>query len=319
MKLNPILVPLFLLFTAVSADAMVLRGVVSEVRDGQSIVVMSGGRKLNVILKGVDAPELNQEFGDVSRKHLASLILDQAVEVHFSQLQNEQVIARVIFNQLDVGLQVIRDGAAWFDKVNNHSLTDEERALYSDAERIARAEMRGLWSDGSPMPPWEWKRAQEARLEVPVLKTYKPRPAKALESEDIVLSKRAAVSAKPHDSKVGSPTPKPSARPLNMPGQDFDFKSYFTTERISIVYFYADWCPACRSLNPVMDAINAQVPDMQVMFMNIGEWDTPVTRLYGVSSVPHLKIYDKNGSLLAEGRAAKTWLLQAMDERARKK
>jgi thiol-disulfide isomerase/thioredoxin len=103
-----------------------------------------------------------------------------------------------------------------------------------------------------------------------------------------------------------------------MPGQDFNFASYFTRERISIVYFYADWCPACRSLNPVMDAINAQVPDMQVMFMNIGEWDTPVTRLYGVTSVPHLKIYDKDGSLVAEGPSAKTWLQQAMAKRVPK-
>ncbi len=146
---------------------MVLRGVVSEVHDGQSFVVTSGGRKLNVLLKGVAAPVLNQEFGDVSRQHLASLILDQPVEVHFSQLQNEQVVATVISNQLDIGLQVIRDGAAWFDKVGNHSLSDDERALYSEAERMARTEMRGLWSDGSPMPPWEWKRAQEAKLAAP--------------------------------------------------------------------------------------------------------------------------------------------------------
>jgi endonuclease YncB( thermonuclease family)/thiol-disulfide isomerase/thioredoxin len=322
MKLNRILVPLLLLFTAVSTEAMVLRGVVSEVRDGQCIVVTSGGRKLNVLLKGVAAPELKQEFGDVSRQHLASLILDQPVEVHFSQLHNENVIARVISNQLDVGLQVIRDGAAWFDKVGNHSLTDDERALYSEAERLARAEMRGLWSDGSPMPPWEWRRAQEAKLAAQIPTTYKPRSSNALESEDIALSTRAAVPARLSDSSSDSPvrssTPKPSAKPLNMPGQDFNFASYFSRERISIVYFYADWCPACRSLNPVMDAINAQVPDMQVMFMNIGEWDTPVTRLYGVTSVPHLKIYDKDGSLLAEGRSAKTWLQQALAQRVRK-
>ena len=87
--------------------------------------------------------------------------------------------------------------------------------------------------------------------------------------------------------------------------------SYFTPERISIVYFYADWCPACRGLSPVMDAINAQIPDMQVLFMNIGDWNTPVTQKYGITSVPHLKIYDKSGNLLAEGRSARDWLLQA--------
>lgn len=316
MKLNRILAPLFLLFTTVSAEAVVVRGVVTEVRDGQSIVVLVGGRKLNVQLRGVAAPVLIQDFGGLSRLHLSNLILDKPVEVQFSQLQSEQVVARVIWNDLDIGLQVIRDGAAWFDKVGNHTLTDDERALYSEAERLARNEMRGLWSDGSPMPPWEWKRAQEARLEAPVPTTSKPRSASALESADIMLSKRAAINSTPTSASPNArSTPKPTAKPLNVPGNDFNFQSYFTRERISIVYFYADWCPACRSFNPVMDAVNAQIPDMQVLFMNIGDWNTPVTRRYNVNSVPYLMIYDKDGSLVAEGRNAKTWLLQAIAQR----
>jgi len=320
MKLNRIFAPLFILFTAVSAEAVVVRGIVSEVRNGQSIVVTSGGRQLNVMLQGVAAPVLNQEFADVSRTHLANLVLDQSVDVHFSQLQKEYVIGRVVFNQTDLGLQIIRDGTAWFDRVGNHSLTDEERALYSEAERLARTEMRGLWTDGSPMPPWEWKRAEEAKQAAQRLTTYKPRrrPANSLDSADIMLSKRAAVPARPHDATAAASRPKPSARPLNVPGQDFNFQSYFTRDRVSIVYFYADWCPACRSLNPVMDAINLQVPDMQVLFMNIGDWNTPVTRQYGVNSVPYLKIYDKDGSLVAEGRSARTWLQQVMAQRVSK-
>ena len=318
MKLNRILAPLFLLFTAVSANAVVVRGVVTEVRDGQSIVVTVGGRKLNVQLRGVAAPVLIQDFGGLSRLHLSNLILDKPVEVQFSQLQSEQVVARVLWNDMDIGLQLIRDGAAWFDKVGNHSMADEERALYSEAERLARNEMRGLWSDGSPMPPWEWKRAQEERLEAQVATAYKPRSASALESAD-VLSSRAAVPSKPTSaSPTARATPKPTAKPLNVPGQDFNFQSYFTPERISIVYFYADWCPACRSLTPVMDAINAQIPDMQVLFMNIDDWNTPVTRRYNVTSVPYLMIYDKGGNLVAEGRNAKTWLQQAIAQKVKK-
>ena len=319
MKLNRILAPLFLLFTAVSAEAVVVRGVVTEVRDGQSVVVWVGGRKLNVQLRGVAAPVLIQDFGGLSRLHLSNLILDKPVEVQFSQLQSEQVVARVIWNDLDIGLQLIRDGAAWFDKVGNHSLTDEERALYSEAERLARGEMRGLWSDGSPMPPWEWKRAQEARLEAQVPTDYEPRSASALESADIMLSKREAVRLMPASASPNArSTPKPTAKPLNVPGRDFNFQSYFTRDRVSIVYFYADWCPACRSFNPVMDAINAQVPDMQVLFMNIGDWNTPVTRQHNVNSVPYLKIYDKDGSLITEGDSARTWLQQAMSQPVRK-
>ena len=311
MKFNRILVILFLLFSAAPAHALVLKGVVSEVRDGQSIVIVTGGRKLGVILTGVAAPELKQDFGDVAQQHLASLILDKAVEIEFSQLQSDHVVGKVFCNQLDIGQQVIRDGAAWYDKTSGYSLTEVERGIYAEAEQLARNEMRGIWKDGSPMPPWEWRRAEIWKSSMRNTAAHKKNPGSGLQSEDLLFARRAPIANTPTGSKGRVSTPKPSLKPLNRPGQDADFMSYFTPERISIVYFYADWCPACRGLSPVMDAINAQIPDMQVLFMNIGDWNTPVTQKYGITSVPHLKIYDKSGNLLAEGRAARDWLLQA--------
>jgi hypothetical protein len=47
-----------------------------------------------------------------------------------------------------------------------------------------------------------------------------------------------------------------------------------------------------------------------VLFMDIGTWNTPVTQRYGVAFVPYLKIFDKSGSLVAEGKAAQAWLQQ---------
>ena len=140
MKNTLFLILVFLMFPAAPANALVLRGVVSEVRDGRSIVVTSGGRKLVVMLKGVDAPELKQEFGDVSKGYLASLILDKSVEIDFSQFASDHVVGKVFCNQLDIGLQVIRDGAAWFDKASGYSLSEAERTIYADAQQAARNE-----------------------------------------------------------------------------------------------------------------------------------------------------------------------------------
>jgi endonuclease YncB( thermonuclease family)/thiol-disulfide isomerase/thioredoxin len=317
MKFTRVLIPLFLLFSAVPANALVLRGTVSEVRDGQSIVITYGGRKLTVILQGVDAPELKQEFGNVAQQHLASLILDKGVEVDFNQLQGDHVVGKVFCNQLDIGLQVIRDGAAWYDKTSGYGLTEVERGGYAEAEQAARNERRGIWQDGSPMPPWEWRRAQAARSAPQV--TVKKNSGRGLRSEDLLFSGRRPGANGPASSRgrksVATRSAKPSAKPLNRPGQDIDFSSYLTQGRFSIVYFYADWCPACRQLTPVMDQINARIPDMQVLFMNIGAWNTPVTQRYGVTSVPHLKIYDKDGNLVAEASAARAWLQRAMAER----
>lgn len=311
MTITRTLVLLFLLCFVAPADPLVLRGVVSEVTDGKSVVVISNNRKLNIILKGVDAPELGQEFGGAARAHLASLILDKVVEVDFSELQGTNVIGKVICNRIDIGLQVIRDGAAWYDSKTPHNLSEVERGVYVEAEQAARNEQRGLWQDGSPMPPWEWRRAQAAKLAGPV--TYKKRRTTALGAEDLLFTR--PVAKKPGNSKDRNANAKPSAKPLNSPGQDFDYRSYLTQDRISVVYFYADWCPACRKLGPVMETINARIPDMQVLFMNIGDWNTPVSQQHGITFVPYLKIYDRNGNLIIEGKSANAWLQEAVRQR----
>ena len=159
------------------------------------------------------------------------------------------------------------------------------------------------------MPPWEWRRMQAAKLLPPT--TYKSNGgAPALQSEDVLFSGRRPGNTAKGSSANRIPLAKPTAKPFNTPGQDADFSSYLDQGRVSIVYFYADWCPACRRLSPVMDQINAGVPDMQVVFMDIEAWGTPVARQYGVSFVPYLKVYDKSGKLVAEGKNARAWLQQ---------
>ena len=308
------LVPLVLLFTTMPANAIVLRGVVSEVRDGETVVITSNKQKVTVILKGVDAPELKQEFGDMAQRHLANLILNKTVEVEFTEMRGGNLIGKVSYNNTDIGLQVIRDGVAWYAAKSDHNLSEVERNTYLEAEQIARNEKRGLWEVGTPMPPWEWRRAQVAKNTR--TQTYKSnRTTTSLSSEDVLFGKRSPAGSPSGNTKQNTPLPKPSGRPLNTPGLDYDFRPYLTQGRISIVYFYADWCPSCRQLNPVMDELNRQIPSMQVLFMNIGEWNTPVAQQYGVSYVPYLMIYDKSGTLVASGKAANAWLEEALRQR----
>ena len=301
------------LFSFGAAQAISLHGVVTEVPDGQSVVVLSNGRTLTVSLKGVEAPELKQHFGDVSRQYLASLILDKSVEVELSEFKFGQVNGKVIWNQLDIGLQVIRDGAAWYDRANTQRLGEAERIVYAAAEQAARTELRGLWQDGSPMPPWEWRRAEAEKLFPPVSK--KRGPGRGLQTEDLLFNGRTVGGVARLGSTGTISSAKPTQKPLNSPGQNIDFSAYLKMGRISIVYFYANWCPACRETTPQMDQINAAVPDMQVLFMDIAAWNTPVALQNGVAFVPYLKVYDKSGNLVAEGRNARAWLQQNASKR----
>jgi endonuclease YncB( thermonuclease family)/thiol-disulfide isomerase/thioredoxin len=311
---------LLLLVMVPPAKAIVLLGKVSDVPDGQTVVIISGGRQLVVVLRGVAAPEMKQESGDLARRHLSSLILNKDVEVDFNEFRKGQVIAKVYYGEMDVALQVIRDGAAWYDNNTGLGLTDLERRVYAEAEQTAHNEMRGIWENGSPMPPWEWRRAQAAKASAQRTLTTKRAPSEGLRSEDLLASGRRAgggslASATARGGGSRAVIAKPTAKPLNRPGLDEDLSPYLTQGRTSIVYFYADWCPACRQMSPIMDAINSGMPDTQVLFMNIADWGTPVTQRYGITSIPYLRVFDKNGNLVAEGQSARTWLSQNLGRR----
>jgi endonuclease YncB( thermonuclease family)/thiol-disulfide isomerase/thioredoxin len=324
MKLTRLLPLLCFFCFATPAAGSSLRAVVSQVLDGQTILVSAGpNRSLTVVLVGVDAPELKQEFGDVAQKHLESLILNKGVEVEFAHVGTSTLVGKVYCNGVDVGLQIVRDGVAWYDESTNQDLSEVERRLYGEAQQLARSELRGFWRDGTPMPPWEWRRAARTRNANTLTATNaKPRVAnpRRLSSEDLVLARPVGSVESGSNSKPSGPTaklaPKPPSGPLNSPGEDFDFSSYLNNGRVSIVYFYADWCPSCRGLSPVLAKINRDVPDMQVLFLNIGDWDTPITNRYDITYVPYLRIYDKNGSLIAEGRQANAWLQQEFRPRS---
>lgn len=109
--------------------------------------------------------------------------------------------------------------------------------------------------------------------------------------------------------------PKLSQKPLNTPGEDFDFRPRLSNGRFSVVTFYADWCPACRSWSPVLDAVNRHFPDMQVLFMDIEDWGSLVAEKYEVEAIPYFMIYDQSGRLFARGREAQAWLRAALQAR----
>ena len=206
-----VLVPLFLLCLASPANALVLRGLAAEVPNGNSIVIMSNGQRLTVFLKGVDAPELKQEFGDVARQHLASLILGKTVEVEVDELAAEHVVGKVIYGRMDIGLQVIRDGVAWYDTKKVNSLSEDERRAYVGAEQAARTELRGIWQNGSPMPPWEWRRAELAK-QYKLISYPRTKPGQGLTREDILFKNKHS-----RTGRSGRALGKPTARPLNRP------------------------------------------------------------------------------------------------------
>lgn len=197
-----VLLCVFMCAHAGRADASSLFGKVIDVNSGDVITVFNLNRPVRVRLLGVDAPEMNQPFGDVAKKHLADLVFDKSVLVEYSGIGPDSSLSgRVLLGSSDVGAQMIRDGAAWVDPGNRHRLTATDREVYQQSEQAARSERRGLWQDENPIAPWEFvkavapKRTQAASLNVvgPVSKRVEG-PTPEFTSFSLIASRLAAAA-----------------------------------------------------------------------------------------------------------------------------
>ena len=180
---------LLLLLLATSAEASTLSGRVIEVNDGDVITVFNLNRPVRIKLLAVDAPEAGQAFGDVARNHLSALVHDKSVLVEYWGIAADgSLVGRVTLDKTDIGAQMIRDGAAWFDANNQGRLSDGDREVYQQSEQAARGERRGLWQAQDPIAPWEFVKAQALRrspaanlnASLPVAKAKATRPPSEL-------------------------------------------------------------------------------------------------------------------------------------------
>ncbi|MDX1513177.1 MAG: thermonuclease family protein [Gammaproteobacteria bacterium] len=132
-----------------------LRGVVTQVESGDGIAVASSGAVHRVRLAEIDAPEVGQPHAIESRETLIELVLDKDVEVIVIGEDGDGWLpGRVFAGMTDVNAELVRRGLAWLDP---QTVRDP---VLIELEKIARREMRGLWQDPYPIPPWEWRKGK---------------------------------------------------------------------------------------------------------------------------------------------------------------
>ena len=147
---------LFLVLTIACAPATrTIEGLVVAVADGDTFTVLTANsQRLTIRLAEVDAPEIDQPYGQQSRQQLSRLILHKRVRVR-AQARDDygRMVARTVVDQLDVSKEMIRTGAAWVYRAYSR-----DARLY-ELENLAKASRVGLWNapQYSPVAPWDWR------------------------------------------------------------------------------------------------------------------------------------------------------------------
>jgi endonuclease YncB( thermonuclease family) len=150
---------IILLFFSLLSLAEELIGKVIKVSDGDTITVIdSNNQKHKIRLKGIDAPETKQAFGDISTQSLTELVYDKEVVVHWDKKDKYyRILGKVKVDGRDANYLQLKKGLAWYYKQYEKDLSDEDKQRYSEAEEWARNYTEGLWADSNLIPPWEFR------------------------------------------------------------------------------------------------------------------------------------------------------------------
>jgi len=139
---------LFCLISFRPASAATLVGSVVDVIDGDTFTVNVSNRPIKVRLCALTVPKKTQPFAEPARLHLALLLKGKQVSIEYKGLDRDgTIIGIVMVNDLDVGMQMIRDGAALFNRESEKDLPDQSRSLYEQSQQAARSEARGIWQN----------------------------------------------------------------------------------------------------------------------------------------------------------------------------
>jgi len=125
--------------------------------DGDSFTVRrSNGGQVKVRLYGIDAPEKGQAWNRASGQNLSRLlkgVLDIEPQ-YYDPYGRVVAVVRVKGKTETVNEQQIADGMAWlYPQFCKAGFCRQWREI----EKKARQEKRGLWSEGKPIAPWDWK------------------------------------------------------------------------------------------------------------------------------------------------------------------
>lgn len=76
-----------------------------------------------------------------------------------------------------------------------------------------------------------------------------------------------------------------------------NFDELIQDSKLVIVDFWATWCGPCRMLSPILDEIEAEMPDqITVVKVNVDDADEIAAR-YRIMSIPTL-LFVKNGEIV---------------------
>lgn len=181
------------LFTGSAISQQKMGGKVVEIIDGKTMIIEMTTGKLTAVLHYIEIPEPEQPLNQTVKDHLRNLVLGKYVNFEPRGIMPTKTLGQVFLNGVDIGQQMVRDGAAWHMPATKTGQNQEESDSYENYQALARSEKRGVWSIQDLKPAWEFRaeKLERARREEEL------QWQKASTSKRMSVVENSGVAAKP--------------------------------------------------------------------------------------------------------------------------
>lgn len=135
-------------------------GTVTNVYNGDSFSVKSeNGTVMKIVAMGIDAPELPQDYGIMSKEFAQKLLLNKKVKAYLmpGEFYGRREAVVVTSENIHFNYEMVVTGNAWWDYRYSK---DKYLEL---AHKTARSKEIGLWQNDSAQPPWDWSRSKKKK------------------------------------------------------------------------------------------------------------------------------------------------------------
>ena len=155
--LNKIIITLFFIYSFSVSAAEILEGRVVGVHDGDTVtLLMSDNKQLKIRLAQIDAPELDQAFGQKSKQSMSDMVFNKTIKVEKETIDKYgRTVGTLMVDGMDANKELVKLGMAWVYRQYMH---DQSLLQVEDTARQAKV---GLWSEPSPMAPWEYRHGKK--------------------------------------------------------------------------------------------------------------------------------------------------------------
>ncbi|MCC6345660.1 MAG: thermonuclease family protein [Nitrospirales bacterium] len=149
-KTNRVAVGTILLILLFPIAALSYEARVYRVVDGDSVILLKGGKKVHVRMACIDAPEKKQAYGLASAKALRTKVGGAWIAVNQTDIDEYGLPVVELYRKgLNINEWMISRGLAWHYR---QYCPDREDLAYLEAR--AREQHKGLWKDPAPVAPW---------------------------------------------------------------------------------------------------------------------------------------------------------------------